>query len=113
MDKDYSKREIDTYMDEIKDTLNRIENQTTKTNGSIARANEKIAILENWKATSVGLFSAGTIIAGLIVYIWTNQIGGLESSIKNNSNQIKTYMDASVYRQDKIINQNKEIINNQ
>jgi len=108
----YKNREIDTLMEEIKETLNRIESQTLKTNGSIARANEKISLLENWKATTLGLFSAGTIVAGLIIYIWNTQMSNIEASINDNSNSIQTYMNASVSNQEQIIDKQKQIINN-
>lgn len=35
MEEEYSKREIDLFMEEIRNTLARIEAQTTKTNGSV------------------------------------------------------------------------------
>lgn len=56
MDSDYSKREIDHFMNDIKNTLGRIETQVGKTNG-------RVTALEKWMYTVIG---ALTIIAFLI-----------------------------------------------
>lgn len=56
MEDDYSKREIDTFMDEIKETLGRIETQTIKTNGSVRS-------LQVWR----GFITGGLAILALIV----------------------------------------------
>ena len=52
---DYSKRELDILFNEIKDQLNRIEAQTTKTNGSVSG-------LKQWKAYITGGFAIFAII---------------------------------------------------
>jgi hypothetical protein len=49
-DPHYSNREIDILFKEIKESLERIESQTTKTNG-------RVTSLENWKWYITGLVS--------------------------------------------------------
>lgn len=55
-EEEYSKREIDTFMDEITATLGRIETQTTKTNGSVRS-------LQVWR----GFITGGLAILAIIV----------------------------------------------
>ena len=74
MDAPYSNREIDSHFQEIKETLSRIESQTTKTNGRVTR-------LESWKNTSIG-WTGGVgaclfIIIGLSVFIFKSEINNL------------------------------------
>lgn len=54
-DSPYQNREIDTMFDEIKETLSRIEAQTTKTNG-------RVSSLESWKYISMGATGVLTTI---------------------------------------------------
>lgn len=51
MDEDYSKREIDIMFKEIKETLSRIESQTTKTNGSVI----SLRLWRSWMAGGMGI----------------------------------------------------------
>ncbi len=82
-EKPYSPREIDTFMEEIKQALARIEEQTTKHNG-------RMRSLELWKAGIVGALSLGTICIALIGYIWNMKISSIEASVnKVDSNLIK------------------------
>ena len=62
--KDYSKREIDMFVHEIKDTLNLIYTQVMKTNG-------RVTSLEAWRNRIIG---AVTVIMVLIVPIVINMI---------------------------------------
>lgn len=52
---EYSKREIDSFMQEIRETLIRIEAQTTKTNGRVSK-------LENWRGYITGGVSVIVIV---------------------------------------------------
>jgi hypothetical protein len=45
--KSYSDREIDTMFKDIKEQLDRIEQQTTRTNG-------RVRVLETWRSITVG-----------------------------------------------------------
>lgn len=54
-EKPYLNREIDEYFKDVKDQLNRIENQTTKTNGRVSK-------LENWRSYVVGAVAVLTLI---------------------------------------------------
>lgn len=56
----YTKREHDLIFNDIKETLKRIEDQVTKTNG-------RITILELWKAGTVGQFTIISIVVGTII----------------------------------------------
>ena len=56
----YSNREIDSHFKEIKDTLARIESQTTKTNGRVDN-------LENWRSYTAGAIAVIILIGVLIV----------------------------------------------
>ena len=62
MEEEYSKREIDTFMQEIRDQLNRIEAQTTKTNGRVSK-------LENWRGFITGGLAILSAIMLPIVFI--------------------------------------------
>lgn len=47
MDEPYTKREQDEWRRDVKDTLDRIETQTKKTNG-------RVSSLEDWKSWAIG-----------------------------------------------------------
>lgn len=64
--KDYTKREIDEKFTDIQSSLNRIEAQTVKTNGSVAKAFQEINSLKNYRWFLMGM---GTVIVVLIVPI--------------------------------------------
>jgi hypothetical protein len=55
MDSPYSNREIDSHFQEIKDSLARIEEQTTKTNG-------RVTSLEAWKQYIIGCIAVLVLI---------------------------------------------------
>ena len=57
--KTYTDREIDSFHTEIRNALERIENQTTKTNGRVTR-------LEFWKYTLIGM---GVVIQIILIPI--------------------------------------------
>ena len=72
----YSNREIDIHFQDIKESLARIEAQTTKTNG-------RVSALEAWKSASVG-YTAGAgacivIIIGLVTYIFKSEINTINA----------------------------------
>ena len=75
-EQDYSKREIDEKMVDIKDQLNRIEEQTKKTNGSVARAFQEISALKVWRGYIAGIGSVVVVllIPILIALIESNKI---------------------------------------
>lgn len=55
MDAPYSNREIDSHFNEIKETLDRIEKQTIKTNG-------RVSSLEEWRSYVVGAVAVLVLI---------------------------------------------------
>ena len=55
LDQPYSNREIDFHFKEIKETLERIEVQTTRTNG-------RVRSLEGWRMYMIGGMAAITLI---------------------------------------------------
>jgi hypothetical protein len=56
----YSNREIDGHFHEMKETLCRIENQVTKTNG-------RVSSLEAWRNFTVGAVAVITVLLPFIV----------------------------------------------
>ena len=57
MEEEYTNREIDHYMNDVKLTLKRIEEQTTKTNG-------RVTTLERWMWTVVGGLTLLSFLVG-------------------------------------------------
>ncbi len=60
--KTYTDRELDEKFTDIKDSLNRIETQTVKTNGSVAKAFQEIDSLKNWRWFLMGIGSVVTVL---------------------------------------------------
>ena len=75
-DMPYSNREIDAHFVEIKESLARIEAQTTRTNG-------RVTGLETWKAKSTGYTTAAgvfiMVIISLVTYIFKSEIGTINA----------------------------------
>ena len=75
----YTNRELDTFFGEMRDTLKRIEDQTTKTNGSVINLKSKVTDLDKWRygnAVAVGIIT--TIILPLVGYVFFVQIDHLK-----------------------------------
>lgn len=72
----YTNRELDEKFSDIKDSLNRIEEQTKKTNGSVARAFNEIDSLKGykWFLMGMGAVIVTLIIPVLIVFIQSGKI---------------------------------------
>lgn len=68
IENNYTKRELDTHFEEVKDHLREIKIQVMKTNGRVSK-------LEIWRAILIG---GGSVIImtviPLIVYIWAHSI---------------------------------------
>lgn len=58
---DYTQREIDNFHQEIKEALNRIESQTTRTNGRVTKLETKV-----WMMTG-GLVVVSAIVVPLFL----------------------------------------------
>jgi len=81
MQEDYSNREIDTLITEVKHQLDRIEAQTTKTNG-------RVNGLENWRSYLVGAwFVITAFVIPLVLFLSSSERKTLELQI--NANQAK------------------------
>jgi len=66
-------------------SLLEIKEQTTKTNGSVRK-------LQMWKAYILGLMAGGTIILGLVVYVWNLKIGSIERVINNVEQKLEKHV---------------------
>lgn len=77
MDTDYSNREIDRLFGEIKEQLDRIEHQTTRTNGRVNK-------LENWRSVLIGGWTIVTLIVlPLLSYMYFYQNKVLADKIED------------------------------
>lgn len=82
MNEDYTKRELDAHFTEIKDSLDRIEKQTIKTNGRVNK-------LESWRSLLVGAwFVAYCMVIPLAIYIYLENMNFLKNVIQQNSGAI-------------------------
>ncbi len=61
----YKNREIDEKFNDIKDSLNRIETQTMKTNGSVAKVTGEF---NRWKYIVIGFCSCMTVV--MLPLLW-------------------------------------------
>lgn len=59
-DVDFSQRELRYFFDEIREHLNRIETQTTKTNGRVTN-------LELWRSYIAGGVAVAIVMLGIII----------------------------------------------
>ena len=81
----YTKREIDEHFNGIKDTLKRIESQTTKTNG-------RVSALEGWRSVLLGAwFVTFVFVIPVITYIYHEQIQDLENAVTANTQAIQLH----------------------
>jgi len=64
----YTKRELDSHFHEVKNTLRRIEIQTTKTNGEVA----KLKVWRGYITGALAIISA--LVIPLVVYIFVTKI---------------------------------------
>jgi len=82
MDKDYSKREIDIFMVEIKEKLDTIIVQTTKTNG-------RVNLLENWRSYTAGAVAIIVLLVIPIMVFLSREVIRLGNAVSANSVLIK------------------------
>jgi len=74
MNEEYSNRELDRMFKEIQDTLQRIETQTSRTNGRVTR-------LEMWRQYILGALAIISMVVIPIVLYLANQIIDVKTSI--------------------------------
>lgn len=88
----YSNREVDVFFKEIRESLCRIENQTTKTNGRVTKVEERVdetdKLIFGVKMTTWVVGGVIGIILTLIGYIFISQTNHTEESI----NELKQLM---------------------
>lgn len=85
MEPPYNKREIDNFMKDIHEKLDLILTQTTKHNGRLSK-------VELWKSWILGIFAGGTIIVGLLLYIWNMKIGSIDNNIEIIDYKLQQHM---------------------
>lgn len=68
MENEYSNREIDRMFNEISQALNRIEEQTIRTNGRVTRL-EKICLVIGVAVATYLVFNAPELIAAIKIFI--------------------------------------------
>lgn len=74
-DQPYTNRELDSHFLEIKETLSRIEIQTTRTNGRVNK-------LENWRSVLIGGWSIVTfLVIPLLTYIYFTHEARTETAL--------------------------------
>jgi hypothetical protein len=77
IEKNYSKRELDTHFEEIKEYLVRIENQTVRTNGRVNK-------LENWRSVLIGGWAIVTfLVIPLLTYIYLEHEAKTQAELKH------------------------------
>ncbi len=79
----YSNRELNTHFDEIKSSLDRIEEQTKKTNGRVSR-------LEGWKMYISGALAIITILIIPVVLFMVIQFIGTKTALETTVNKAVT-----------------------
>lgn len=75
MDIPYSNREIDNHFKDVKETLERIENQTTATNG-------KVASIQTWRERTNGAMMVVTTILVPILGWALWQVSTIDDTVK-------------------------------
>jgi hypothetical protein len=79
-DSPYSNREIDTHFAEVKEYLQRIEAQTTRTNGRVTK-------LESWKSLLIGGWSIVLFFVIPLVIAWAElRTESLEQTLIEHEN---------------------------
>lgn len=76
MNQDYSNREIDAHFSDIKETLARIETQTTKTNGRVTSLEESRSSFRGWVA---GFTISSFLIIALVTYIFNLKLDSIQA----------------------------------
>lgn len=74
MDKDYSKRELDTQFKYIAEKLDLIHEQTSKTNGRVTRLESDGNEIKLWKANLMGKIAVVTFIMAGIASVLIGQV---------------------------------------
>lgn len=78
-EEDYSNREIDRMFLEIQDSLKRIEDQTTKTNG-------RVSSLESWRQYTLGALAVITLLViPTIVYFLNYSLNKIDVLYENQT----------------------------
>jgi hypothetical protein len=78
MEQPYSNREIESHFQEIKNTLERIELQTCKTNGRVTK-------LESWRSYIAGAITIVTLLGGTVIglslYVYNLQLDAVRENL--------------------------------
>lgn len=96
---DYTKRELDFHFADIKETLARIEFQTTRTNGRVSECEKNIGIVKTSGTVANWAFGITVpLIISMAVWIFFNQIAVIK-------HDIKTHIDSDMSKWDLVYKQ--------
>jgi hypothetical protein len=91
---EYTTRELNLHFAEIKETLARIEAQTTRTNGRVTECEKNISMVKNSGTVANWAFGLTIpLILGMAVWIFFNQIEDIRTDIHKHEVDYQKLLD--------------------